>query len=311
MNEAIGVRRFWPTLLISLFTGGFGAFLYLGKPWHAIVLMVIPVLLILALGGGWLSFSSYLLYVASGLALILTFVCLPLLFRKRAVPSGWSSKWYSAIMLSYLASLIVSSGLRSLAYQPFSIPTGSMLPTLVHGDILYANKFIYGYSRHSFPFSFPSFQGRTAGELPVRGDVVIFKFQNSNIDYVKRIVGMPGDTIQIVDGIPRINGAPVKHVALGPYVNEAAGTGATRIEETLPEGRSYTVLDMESGTTGDNTRIYEVPAGHYFVLGDHRDNALDSRYDVGFVSLESIVGRAERIVTNENDAPFADRRMIK
>lgn len=193
-------------------------------------------------------------------------------------------------------ALILAVVLRTLLFQPFSIPSGSMVPTLLVGDYLFVSKMSYGYSKHSLPFSPNLFDGRIWEGKPERGDVAVFKYPpDTNIDYIKRVIGLPGDKIQMIDGILHINGEAVKRErAAQNYIG--SGGLVPMFTETLPNGVSYQTLDANPRSAGDNTRVFEVPEGHYFMMGDNRDNSQDSRFpDVGFVPLENFVGRASFI----------------
>jgi signal peptidase I len=187
---------------------------------------------------------------------------------------------------------------RSLLFQPFSSPSGSMMPTLLVGDHFFVSKFAYGYSRYSFPFSPPLFRGRIFGSTPGRGDVVVFRLpRDDSTDYIKRVVGLPGDKIQMIDGQLYINGTPVKRERVEDFVGAEEGPGIKHIKrwkETLPNGVSYYTLDLIDNSFYDNTPLYTVPPDCYFMLGDNRDNSTDSRVlsQVGYVPIDHIVGRA-------------------
>ncbi len=216
-------------------------------------------------------------------------------------------------------ALLLAGVIRTLFFQPFWIPSGSMKPTLLIGDFLFVNKMAYGYSRHSCPFSLCPISGRILGSEPDRGDVIVFKHPTNGTDYIKRLIGLPGDTIQVVDGVLRINGVPAPQEPLGDYselnlpqgpmrsmprcANPAAQGGdcvKAVARESLPDGPTHLILDINDGF-GDNTPVFTVPEGEYFFMGDNRDNSMDSRFPrsaggVGFVPFENLVGRADRVI---------------
>ena len=200
-------------------------------------------------------------------------------------------------------AVLIAVVVRTFAYEPFNIPSGSMIPTLLVGDFLFVSKFSYGYSRHSLPFSLPLLEGRVFASQPERGDVAVFKLPTDDkTDYIKRIVGLPGDRIQVRDGVLHINGEPVELKLLGDYVIDA-GIGMIEMsetvelyEETLPGGRTHQIIERSDQASLDNTPVFTVPPGHYFAMGDNRDNSQDSRTSmVGFIPAENLVGRAEFI----------------
>lgn len=215
--------------------------------------------------------------------------------EKSQKKSGGLGETVSVIVQALLLALVI----RTLLFQPFSIPSGSMRPTLLEGDYLFVTKWAYGYSRHSLPFSPPIFSGRIWGAEPERGDVAVFKFPpNPSLDYIKRVVGLPGDRIQMRDGQLFINGEAVKREKVGEITNPDITEVDRPVEvwrETLPNGISYDTLDLSPNGIGDNTREFVVPAGHYFMMGDNRDNSADSRFSVGFVPAENLIGRANII----------------
>jgi len=198
-------------------------------------------------------------------------------------------------------ALLLAFVVRIFLYQPFNIPSGSMRPTLLIGDYLFVSKFSYGYSQYSFPFGLTSFDGRILASKPKRGDVVVFKLpRDNNSDYIKRIVGLPGDRIQVIDGLLHINGEAVKRERMSDFTLNFPGGRTRKVRrylETLPNGVRYQTLDQSDDRPGDNTDVYVVPAGNYFVMGDNRDNSSDSRFfgtrGVGFVPAENLIGRAE------------------
>jgi signal peptidase I len=225
--------------------------------------------------------------------------------KKHAVIARSRSKgfWETARTLVYAVAIALT--VRTFFYEPFNIPSGSMKPTLLIGDYLFVSKFAFGYSKHSLPFSLPLFEGRIWEDLPERGDVAVFKLPSDNrTDYIKRIIGLPGDKLQVKEGVLYVNGEPATRVRLEDfYDDDGSSNGATiRYRETLPQdGHSYTVLDIMAHGSLDNTRVYEVPEGHVFAMGDNRDNSLDSRVDnVGFIPIENLIGRAEIIFFSTN-----------
>jgi signal peptidase I len=209
----------------------------------------------------------------------------------------------AAGLLNLIVAFAIAVMVRTLLFQPFNVPSNAMVPTLLNGDYFFAAKYPYGYSRFSLPFSPPLFSGRIFSSKPERGDVVVFALpKDSSTIYVKRVVGLPGDRIQMKQGLLYINDIPVKQEPLPDYgASEVCGSqpNATvkRWRETLPNGRSYETLDCLASGFYDNTNIYTVPAGQYFLLGDNRDNSTDSRVlsSVGYVPLENMVGRASFI----------------
>ena len=198
-------------------------------------------------------------------------------------------------------ALLIALVFRTFCFQPFNIPSGSMKSTLLVGDYLFVSKFSYGFSQYSFPFGIAPFHGRVLGSEPKRGDVAVFKLPADNeTDYIKRVVGLPGDRIQMKDGVLHINGEAVKMKPTGTYVDEEERGGrytAQVFEETLPGGVTHTVLKRSMSGYANNTQEYVVPAGHYFMMGDNRDNSQDSRWldHVGYVPAENLIGKAQVI----------------
>ena len=197
-------------------------------------------------------------------------------------------------------------GFRSLLFEPFNIPSGSMIPTLLVGDYLFVSKYSYGYSRYSFPFGMAPFDGRVFETSPERGDVAVFRQpQNESVAFIKRIVGLPGDQIQVTDGILRINDVAVNRVRKGLAI-ASDGYNAVKFavyQETLPNGKSYLIQERSDDDVLDNTNVFLVPEGHYFMMGDNRDNSRDSRTtSVGMVPAENLIGRAERLFFSHNSS---------
>jgi len=224
-------------------------------------------------------------------------------------------------LIRFLLILALAAwAIRSFVVAPFSIPTGSMIPTLYIGDYLFVAKWPYGYSRYSFPFTFPSFDGRIFTRLPKRGDVAVFRPPGSKIDFVKRVIGLPGDTIAVRGGMLILNGRALPRQSLRPFAMPISANSPCRVvppaspfvaslgegrsyclypayRETLPGGPSYTVLDQVENPRADDFPAVKVPAGHIFLMGDNRDDSLDSRFTtaeggIGLVPVENLVGRA-------------------
>lgn len=219
-------------------------------------------------------------------------------------PSGWLANLLEILRVMAVA-VVFALIIRIVLLQPFNIPSGSMIPTLLIGDYLIVTKFDYGYSRYSLPLKPPLFSGRLLFREPQRGDVAVF--HHDGTDYIKRLIGLPGDTVQMRDGQLILNGTPVPRRPLPPYVTRdlyGFERGVTRFEETLPGGPSYETLDLAPRSAGDNTRVYEVPAGHYFMLGDNRDNSSDSRFraPIGFVPRENLIGKARFLYFSRAEA---------
>jgi signal peptidase I len=206
-------------------------------------------------------------------------------------------------------ALLIALVLRILLFQPFTIPSASMEPTLLQGDYIIVSKFSYGYSRHSIPFSPPIFHGRLFGHAPSRGDVIVFKLpRDGHTDYIKRLIGLPGDRVQVKHGVIFINDKPIpqqpdgKVAMTSPY----GMTGEVdRFRETFSNGKVHVGYSMDPSADIENTGVFLVPEKHYFMMGDNRDNSLDSRVPeeigVGFVPEENLVGKAQIILLSWND----------
>lgn len=205
-------------------------------------------------------------------------------------------------------ALLIALFLRVLFFQPFTIPSASMEPTLLEGDYIIVSKYSYGYSRHSIPFSPPIFKGRIMERTPERGDIVVFKLpRDGRTDYIKRLIGLPGDRIQMREGRLWINGKEIPRTELPPVMIDS-GFGFTRnvqrFQETFPNGKTFVTYDFGPDGEVDNTPTFVVPEGHYFFMGDNRDNSLDSRVPteigVGYVPAENLVGKAQIILLSWN-----------
>ena len=218
-------------------------------------------------------------------------------------------------------ALVIAGIFRTLFFQPFWIPSGSMKDTLLIGDFLFVNKMAYGYSRVSCPFEMCPISGRILGSEPERGDVVVFRHPTRGDDFIKRVIGLPGDRVQMKNGILWLNGQEVPQTPAGTFTelnqpqgpqqglpkcaNEPVTLGGqcekARYTETLPNGVSHDVLNISDTWMADNTPVFTVPEGHYFFMGDNRDNSEDSRFPavtggLGFVPAEFLIGRADRIM---------------
>lgn len=207
----------------------------------------------------------------------------------------WLTRWYG-IAAIVVGGIMLIVGVRSFLWEPFHIPSGSMRPTLEVGDHVLVAKYAYGYSRHSLPLSLPLIPGRIFFTEPERGDVVIFKRPSDHVTFIRRVVGFPGERIQMRGGILHIDGKPVQREPAGT-VDDMLG-----YVETLPNGQRHSILEKSDDGPMDNTGVFTVPDGHYFGLGDNRDSSLDSRFQKGgFIPMENLVGRFELIYWNEEE----------
>ncbi len=234
--------------------------------------------------------------------------------------SGEKSEGFGEIVKTIVYALLIALVFRVFLFQPFSIPSSSMKPTLLIGDYLFVSKYAYGYSNASIPFSPPLFEGRIWASQPERGDVIVFKNRlDGNKDYIKRLIGLPGDKVQVDGGVVKINGTPVQIEAVDPFIEKIDTVHnqqcALRREgncvkeqfvEVLPNDRAHMILNVDSNSSGrDNTKVYEVPEGHYFFMGDNRDNSGDSRRHGGhYIPEEDLIGRAEIIFLSSEGSPF-------
>jgi signal peptidase I len=217
----------------------------------------------------------------------------PKSFRDEAVDS------VKTIGLGLLLALV----LRVVLFEPFTIPSASMEPGMLVGDYVIATKWDYGWSRASIPFNPPLFKGRIFAHEPKRGDVVVFKLpRDPSVTYVKRLIGLPGDRVQVSDGMIFVNGKPVARTPAGDGFDPDADMTVAQYRETNARGHSYVTFDRGDGHEGDNTELFVVPEDHYFMMGDNRDNSLDSRWPeaigVGFVPAENLIGRPRLVLVS-------------
>ena len=208
-----------------------------------------------------------------------------------------TSSWIKSNLLTIFYAIIIALVIRTFLFQPFFIPSSSMEPGLLVGDRIFASKYDFGYSRHSFPFSLPIVKGRIFESSPKRGDVVIFKPPHTRNDYIKRLIGLPGDKIQLNDGVVFINSIPVDREFV-----RTDESGANIFKETMPNGRSYEIRDVGK-TPQDNTVEFLVPENHYFFLGDNRDKSSDSRFWES-VPIERIIAKAQIIFFSTKDGSW-------
>ncbi len=228
------------------------------------------------------------------------------LWTARNAKKGALRENLTTIVVAVLLALVF----RSFVFEPFHIPSSSMKGGLLIGDYLFVSKYSYGYSRYSFPFGYAIkyFDGRVGNDArPERGDVVVFRVPKSpSVDYIKRVVGLPGDKIQMMDGVLYINGKPVPKKMIEDFFDTDSQKNIPQYEETLPEGLKYNVLDEDRNGRVDNTQVFTVPEKHYFMMGDNRDNSQDSRYqsDLGFIPEENLVGHARMIALSFGGGSF-------
>jgi len=224
--------------------------------------------------------------------------------RRRLI--GWGRQ-LKPMLLALGFVLIV----RTVVAEPYRVPSPSMVPTLLVGDELIGSKFAYGYGKYSSPIGLmPDFSGRLFGEAPERGDVIVFRLpRDPSTTYVKRLIGLPGDRIQMQEGRLYINGAIVPRRSIGPFANDVGGRGvaSTLYVETLPNGREHELVEISDAEEHDDTPSFVVPPKHYFMMGDNRDNSLDSRIaaedgGVGFVPEDNLVARADLVLLSRDPA---------
>ncbi len=202
---------------------------------------------------------------------------------------------------SIFIAIFIALLIRSFIFEPFNIPSGSMKPNLLVGDFIFVSKYSYGFSKHSLPFSIPLIPGKIFSNTPERGDVVVFKTpENNRTDYIKRVIGLPGDKIEIKNGIIFINGSEILRKKLNDFIDTDNKTSNKRVRmyNEYFFNKEINILDITDNGIADNTQLFNVPENHFFVLGDNRDNSQDSRFisTVGFIPYENLVGKAQFIL---------------
>ena len=211
---------------------------------------------------------------------------------------------------SILVAIFIALLIRSFIFEPFNIPSGSMKPNLLVGDFIFVSKYSYGFSKHSLPFSIPLIPGKIFSNTPERGDVVVFKTpENNRTDYIKRVIGLPGDKIEIKNGIIFINGSEILRKKLNDFIDTDNKTSNKRVRmyNEYFFNKEINILDITDNGIADNTQLFNVPENHFFVMGDNRDNSQDSRFNtVGFIPFENIIGKAQFIFFSLENSRFLE-----
>ena len=211
-----------------------------------------------------------------------------------------------SISLAVFIALLI----RSFIAEPFNIPSGSMKPNLLVGDFIFVSKWSYGYSKHSLPFSLPLIPNKIFPKIPSRGDIVVFKTpQDNRTDYIKRVIGLPGDKIKIINGQINLNENKILRKKINDFIDNDHNTSAKRVRmyDELHDNYSFKVLDIMDNGIADNTKLFSVPEGYFFVMGDNRDNSQDSRFsNVGFIPSENIIGKAQFIFFSLENSRFLE-----
>ncbi len=320
MTDTVGrPRSVLSILFIAIALGPLFAMLWIGRWTWALVYLAVAVAAAFGIGfleeaGTFSSTPVFAIFTRAdavsliGQALIGSIHALAL--RRASLGRPWY-RWIAAVpALLYIVAVVLIIPARALLLQPFSIPSSSLFPTLVPGDYVLVSKTAYGYSRFSFPFNIASFDGRIWGGAPERGDLAVFKLpSDGRTDYVKRVIGLPGDHVQMVGGTLVINGAPVPRVQVEVPEAYRSNDNTTFWREMLPNGRSYVVANSEDDGPADNTDEFIVPEGQYFVMGDNRDNSVDSRFpdQLGTVPLDNFIGPVSLLLFNTEGMPTDNR----
>jgi len=304
-------RKPWAAVVVTFVLAPMGGLFYLGKGalglLYGAAYFVAAFLAALAAhyGDFDLSLKHCMMLGALTLTVVAAGHCFVVAKKAQgAVPVQWFARWYFLFVLLF-AQTVIPHLMRSFLFEPFNIPSGASLPNLKVGDHLFVSKYAYGYSRYSFPVDVPVDEGRWFFTPPKRGDIAVLKLPTDpRVNYIKRIVGLPGDRIQVKGGILHINDRPVDRERVGEYTRQDSLQREPKVtpqfRETLPNGATYFILEETDQALMDNTPVYEVPAGHYFAMGDNRDRTRDSRFlqDVGYIPEENLVGRLALLYWN-------------
>ena len=226
----------------------------------------------------------------------------------QSMTKGKKNSFFGNLKSIFIA-IFIALLIRSFIFEPFNIPSGSMKPNLLVGDFIFVSKYSYGFSKHSLPFSIPLIPGKIFSNTPERGDVVVFKTpENNRTDYIKRVIGLPGDKIEIKNGIIFINGSEILRKKLNDFIDTDNNTSNKRVRmyNEYFFNKEINILDITDNGMADNTQLFNVPENHFFVMGDNRDNSQDSRFisTVGFIPYENLVGKAQFIFFSLENARF-------
>ena len=226
----------------------------------------------------------------------------------QSMTKGKKNSFFGNLKSIFIA-IFIALLIRSFIFEPFNIPSGSMKPNLLVGDFIFVSKYSYGFSKHSLPFSIPLIPGKIFSNTPERGDIVVFKTpENNRIDYIKRVIGLPGDKIEIKNGIIFINGSEILRKKLNDFIDTDNKTSNKRVRmyNEYFFNKEINILDITDNGLADNTQLFNVPENHFFVMGDNRDNSQDSRFisTVGFIPYENLVGKAQFIFFSLENARF-------